>query len=487
MNQMDTISAHRNRFRHHLFLSLIVLLDILAIWVSDIAAATIFIILLIQFIFYFRRNRTGIKKSIFRRSELYYIISGLIAGGLLIYYAKSHAVRIEDYYKLLDIETVADSLRIFAGMMMDLFLFRIKEPFTSLYTYLILILLLFLIAKKRNIRYSENQLKWTVIFALDLIIIFGVILSSKWANMNGVPRRYFNCNYISFWIAFLVTFDCLQEIKYKKLLNGLLLFTVILGGLGTIYNYKYISPKKLTPTSKTVREFEKLGKIGIISEYWNSYLSSLTNPVLIKATPNDSSEVRNQGLVDSVFAQPKIYVIRDMWMDKFPDTLEQFGYVLMKTGEEFRIGGSQVCNYQKIKLNRRFDLDEFHHHNQQIVEDRSEGSVLYVSADCDSCREMYFIYGPYFPIGIGKFTARFRIRASNFIDKHPVALLDVTADYGMEQLSAKTLNQDDFSADNFRYFDLDFVTSKRYHNLEFRIYYHGFADLYFSHVMLKEN
>ena len=181
---------------------------------------------------------------------------------------------------------MADSLRIFAGMMMNLFMFRIKEPFTSLYTYLILILLLFLMTKKSNIRYSENQLKWTVIFTLDLIILFGIILSSKWANMNGVPRRYFNCNYISFWIAFLVTFDCLQETKKKRLLNGLLLFTVILGGLGTIYNYKFISPKKLTPTIQTVREFEKLGKIGIISEYWNSYLSSLSNPVLIKATPN---------------------------------------------------------------------------------------------------------------------------------------------------------------------------------------------------------
>lgn len=208
---------------------------------------------------------------------------------------------------------------------------------------MIVIFLLFLILKKGYIRYSENQFKWVVIFTLDLILIFIIILSSEWAHLNRIPRRYFGCRYISFWLVFLITFVSLQKIKKIKLINGLLLLTVILEGLGTIYNYKYISPIKLTPTIKTVREFEKLGKIGILSEYWNSYLSSASNPSQIKATPHKDYNVRNQNLVDSVFA-----------------------------------------------------------------------------------------------------------------------------------------------ADNFRYIDLDFETVKRNQNLEFRIYFYGTVDLYFSHVILKE-
>lgn len=486
MNQLYTKSIDKNIYRYHLFLLLITLLLILSIWVSDTAMLTVFIILSIHFAFYFNKYKPNIYKVLHRKSELYYIISGLIAGGLLIYYAKSHAIRVENYYDFLDIRIFADSFRIFTGTMIDLFLFRIDEPFTSIYSYLILVFLLFLMLKKGNIKYSKNQVKWIVIFTLDLILVFIIILTSKWANLNGIPRRYFGCSYISFWIIFLITFESLQRIKEIKLMNGLLLLTVILGGLGTIYNYKYISPKKLTPTIKTVREFEKLGKIGIISEYWNSYLSSASNPSQIKATPHKDYNVRNQNLVDSVFAQHKIYVIRDMWMDEFPDTLEQFGYCLVKKGEEFRTGGSQVCNYSKIKIHKRFDLEKFKYNDALAIDDRNLGKLIYISANCDSCKDRYFVYGPSIPIGIGKFTARFYIRASNFIDENPVALLDITLDYGMIPLAAKKIDHTDFAADSFRYIDLDFKTVKRYQNLEFRICYYGKADLYFSHVELKE-
>ena len=141
MNHMYTKSISRNTIRYHLFLSLITLLFISSIWVSDTAVVTIFFILFIHFIFYFNKNKSNIYKVFFRKSELYYIISGLIAGGLFIYYAKSHAIRVEDYYDFLDIRMFMDSFRIFAGTMIDLFLFRIDEPFTSIYAYLILIFL----------------------------------------------------------------------------------------------------------------------------------------------------------------------------------------------------------------------------------------------------------------------------------------------------------------------------------------------------------
>jgi len=319
-----------------------------------------------------------------------------------------------------------------------------------------------------------------------MVIVFTIILSSKWTNLNGVPRRYFVCNYISFWIVFLITFESFKEIKFHRPLSILLMATVLIGGLGTIYNFKYISPKRLTPTIHIVSEFENLGKIGIISEYWNSYVSSASNPSQIKATPNDMSEVRNQNLVDSVFAQPDIYVIKDMWMNTFPDSLEQFGYVLLKSGDEFRIGGCHVCKYQKMKLSKYFDLDKFKYHCVQIYDDKNEDMVRYVSFNCDSCKQMHFVHGPYIPIGIGKFTAQFYMKASNIISEDTFAILDVTADYGMIQLASKMINRTDLTEGNFNYVDLDFETIKRHLNVEFRIYYLGDADICFSHVQLKE-
>ncbi|MBN2214330.1 MAG: hypothetical protein JW723_08800 [Bacteroidales bacterium] len=486
MSFIQTGSAQKHHLKHHLLLFLIVILFIMSVWVSDLAVVTIFIILFIQLVFDLKKDKTALHYALIRKPGFYYVISGLVAGGFFIFYAKRNAIYVNDYFGFFDMTVITGAFKIFAGTMADLFLFRIKEPFTSLYTYLILIFLLFFLFKKKDIKYTGYQLKWTVVFLLDLAVVFTVIITSKWAYLNGIPRRYFVCNYISFWMVFLLTFESLKKIKYQRILYCLLMGTVMLGGLGTIYNFRYVSPRKLTPAAKTVSEFENLGKIGIIAEYWNSYLSSVTNPAMIKATPNDKSEVRNQRLVDSVFARPEIYVIRDMWMESFPDTLEQFGYVLLKNGDEFRTGGCHVCNYKKIKLNKQFDPGQFRYNGAVKYDDITAGEVMCVSADCDTCKEKHFVYGPYIPIGTGKFTARFYIRASGYTGNNPVALIDVTADYGVTQLAAKTLDHASFSNDGFHYVDLDFETMQRYHNLEFRIYYYCNADLCFSHVKLKE-
>ena len=96
-----------------------------------------------------------------------------------------------------------------------------------------------------------------------------------------------------------------------------------------------------------VGEFQQLGEIGIIAEYWNAYRTSCTAPDKIVATPHDQSDVRNLKLTDMVFEMDDIYVIKDMWLQSFPDTLCQFGHVLIKTCEPFRLGDCDVCKYDK--------------------------------------------------------------------------------------------------------------------------------------------
>jgi hypothetical protein len=486
INHIYSQSIEKYHFKQYMYLFLITIFFILSIWVSDLAVVTVFIILCVHVITYLKNNKTNFSRLFTGKPELYYMTLGLIAGGLFIYLAKSSSLSVENYYGFLNLKMMTDSFKIFIKTIADLFLFKMKEPFTSLYLYLLVVALFFVVFKRRYIRLTKYQSKWVAVFSLDLAIVFLIILASTWTYINGVPRRYFVCNYVSFWMAFLLTFESLKEIKYHRLFYILLFTTVLTGGLGTIYNYRYISPKRLTPTVRTVSEFEKLGNIGIIAEYWNSYLSSISNPAMIKATPNDMSEIRNQRLVDSVFAQPALYIIRDMWMDSFPDTLEQFGYMLSKAGDEFRIGGCQVCRYQKIKLNKFFGQDKFMYNGSLTYNDTTLGTVRYVTSDCDSCMEMYFVYGPYIPIGIGNFTARFYLKASNITSADPFALLDVVADYGTVQLHKGKIDRTIFTDGNFRYADLNFETKKRYSNLEFRIYFYGHADLYFSHVELKE-
>jgi len=69
---------------------------------------------------------------------------------------------------------------------------------------------------------------------------------------------------------------------------------------------------------------------------------------LIKATPHEwSGSVRNRAVAEEVFKQQDIYVIKDLWLDNFPDTMKQFGNTLIKDGEEFHLGESWICKYRK--------------------------------------------------------------------------------------------------------------------------------------------
>lgn len=90
-----------------------------------------------------------------------------------------------------------------------------------------------------------------------------------------------------------------------------------------------------------------LGKIGILSDYWNSYITACPNPDSIIATPNEQS-CRNYKITEEVFKQKNIYVIKDMWLAEFPDTLKQFGHALIRDGKQFNIGDCNVCKYRNL-------------------------------------------------------------------------------------------------------------------------------------------
>jgi len=230
----------------------------------------------------------------------------------------------------------------FSIIIVSVFLFA-----TFVYLHLVIWVSLALIALRGKIGFGIVQKKWFLFFIFDLALIFFAILVSKWAFMNGVPRRYFISNYIVFWMAFLLAFEHLEMSVYKKTIRVVLFFAVLLAGVGSLYNLKYIWPKTLKPSAENAHEFESLGRIGVIGNYWNSYIISVTNPEQIVATPEEFSSVRNRSMAYKVMERDTIYLIRDGWYDVFPDSLSQFGTKLYKNGEEFRMGDCNVCRYRK--------------------------------------------------------------------------------------------------------------------------------------------
>jgi hypothetical protein len=337
------------RLSHHLQLLGITLVFILAVWVSDLAIVPVSLILSLQVFTFFNTTNKNPFLIFLKKPGFYYTMAGFAFGTAFILYGKQLADKSPLYNNFNDWHTIYASLKMFGLSISDLLRFRAAEPFTSVYLYLVIVLSLMLVAKHGKIRFGKHQKKWFLFFVLDLVLIFCAIMVSKWAFMNGVPRRYFISIYIVFWMAFFLAFESLENSGFKKLLTVGLFVAVMLAGAGSLYNLKYIWPKTLKPGAENAREFESLGRIGVIGNYWNSYIISVTDPERIIATPDELSSVRNRQMAYKTMERDTIYLIRDGWFDVFPDSLSQFGTKLYKDGEEFRMGDCNVCRYRKQK------------------------------------------------------------------------------------------------------------------------------------------
>jgi len=338
--------VQENGLSRHLILISVILLLIIAVWVSDMALISVFLFGVIH-LFYLIRERN--KVPVFRQPDIYYGFGGVIIAFLFIHYAKSAADVRSNYASFSDFETTLKTLGVFIESISDQLFFRTGELFTGIYTYLVFLFLGVLVFQLKKFKENPSSSRWIWFFLLDTMFLFGVIMISEWTIINDVPRRYFTCTYIAFSFFILLVYDNIELNRRRKMLvNSLLLITVIAGGISAPYAMEYAWPKTLRPKVEVVREFERLGKIGVISNYWNSYVTSVSNPEMIMVTPHEKAEVRNYEIVEEVFRRENIYIIRDGWMETFPDTLIQFDHTLVRVGEEIYVGDCSVCRYELI-------------------------------------------------------------------------------------------------------------------------------------------
>ncbi len=472
---------NKNWINNHLLLICSIVSLSISVWVSDLAVVTISVLVIILAIYYFIIEK---QKSI-NKYVLIYSAGGVIGISLFIKYAKSFATVVTiNYTKFNDWETFKAAINILKDEFLEVLSFKNDELFYSIYAWIVVVFCLFLVGSYYNKSFFKvlKSNKWISFFIVDFFAIFGVILLSKWVYLNGMGRWYFVTSYISFSLFSLLLFDNLQfgGIK-RKIAASLLFLTIIIGSFSTIHYLKFIRPKRLSSQIKLRSEFLTLGEIGIIGEFWNSYISACPDPSKIKATAHDKGGIRNQKLVDEVFAQPNLYVIKDMWMKDFPDTLFQYGYVLKRSGNSFRLGDCDVNKYVKIKRNQLLRFEMFKC-KPSVYKTKEK---LIISKDSIDVKNSYAVWGPYIPLGIGNYLLKIKLSTKNSEQDKPIALFDVASDYGRNILTKKELRTIDFISDT-THFDLEFSCERRLKNLEFRIFIYGTADLIIDEIKLIE-
>jgi hypothetical protein len=319
---------------------------ILSIWVSELGILMVTIFCFLKISQWIRQ-----KKVIFRSGNIYSLLNiftWLILGAVFILYAKSKASRIDIYseHPFNNAEEVILSIKIIFRSLYNVFIFSSENFIESIYSWMLIIgipviKIITIFMNKGWFRKVDR--KWFIFFLLNGMITLTVIIFSHWAFLNGVGRRYFVLVYLSFAIVILLIVETTEKRK-RTIANILLALMILTGAVSSVYQFYY--PKHLPSRIKVLSELQSLGNIGIIADYWSAYLSATPDPVCIKATPHDKDYVRNYYLAEEVFYQPRIFIIKDGWMDSFPDTIRQFGRTLVRKGDEFYIAGGWLNQYE---------------------------------------------------------------------------------------------------------------------------------------------
>jgi hypothetical protein len=286
---------------------------------------------------------------------------------------------------------------------------------------------------------------------------------------------------MSFWIAFMLYLDT-TESNHPRIRKSLIVTITFLGFVSSVYPL-YI-PRFLHSKVNVISELNSLGDIGIIASADNAYLVPIASPRHIKATPHENEYIRNFDLVREVFAQPKLYVIRNGWLAAFPDTLQQFGRTYEKKGEIITKAGFELSRYERIIKKMLFTLNMMKYQGT-VQEDELALSGKAVSIDDTYDNNKHFVYGPFISLGKGKYIIRYRLKAASDLSTTPFAMLDVSANYGKTILTSKYIRPCDFGRTNhWEFKDIALDVDKDYEGVEFRIFLLGKPELTFDHVEL---
>lgn len=473
-------------WKNHLLLIAINIVFGAAIWASDLSIVTITILLFVLYIYHFIRKRT----LIIRKEVLLYTIAGAVGWTYLILLAKSYAVaKTEDFASLNGFGEMLEGLSIMFQSTFEVMFYSEKDLFTTLYTWLapIFIGVVTLLIIRKKIRVSPEQRKWVTFLLLDFCLVMGVILLSRWVLINEMGRRYFVASYItmSLLVVILVENAVLSK-RYKQFLKAGLLAVVIVGAISPIYNMQFVNGKSLRSMKSVSKEFTQLGDIGLIGAYWNAYRISCAYPETIVATPDDLSDVKNRELVPLVFAQPKLYVVRDGWMTSFPDTMIQFRIPLKRVGREQIVGGHHIQQYKRLSLSKTYRLPEIHTPNEAFIETNGATSVVHVKP-VPEAKDQFILSGPNCTLVPGDYTVKYKIKGKGPESDTLVGQLILSAEYGQIPIGQRDLKSSELSADEFRFFELKFHLKAFTFNVEFLFKNIGNAELVIESVELIEH
>lgn len=472
------IDLHQSFLMHYKNLIYILLTFIIwgcAVWISDLMFITLTTLGLSGGI-YFLFNKTTYNKL----PIIVIYLLGMAGIAFIILHLKTYAIVVaQGFSGINSITQVINAFNI-VGQSIYLVLSFQDSFFISLGAWIILTLMLLTLIHTFQLIRSGRLFKnvWHTFFLADFSGILLVIFLSNWVLLNDMGRWYFVAPYISFSIYFLYTLDNSGFI-HKKIVFPILSICFILLGTSPITAI-YNQYRGYQSTASVVQELDRLGEIGIIGDYWNSYKLSIANPGKVKSTPHQHSDIKNPARINEVLLQPRIIVARDMWMDAFPDSLHQFGYLLLKKGNPFYLAKSNLCEYE-ISKETTLTSDQLNHNENGIL--NPDKTIQFAKKETIN---KHAVFGPNMPLIPGKYRAEFYITDVDIASLKDELIGDVTTNYGNNVMVSNTLNAtcyDKVKRCFVLYFDIKNITQNQ---TEFRIYVSKSINFVFQKIVVQK-
>lgn len=467
-----------------IWLSVTCILFIASVWISDIAA---FSLLLIAFITIwrllplFRRGHLGDflrQKEISRRMivTLLFVIVGI---GFIIF-AKHRAAHITA--GTFTSEVLLNSMMAPVNALLNIFLFRTGNFPESLFLWLMIISVPWLIMvsrRKRDLAPFLRKNKWLLFFALNAILMFIILIFYRHIILHDIKGNWYSTIFISMITALLLLIENTGSVVRSQRIAVLILLAVT-GALSSLWPMYF--PSRLPSSVKVASQLETLVSAGIISDYDHSYVMAAADPRRIHATPHDSDRVRNPQLVKDVFKQSRIFIVKNNWLSAFPDTIRQFQKLLVRSDKPFTLAGLDMCRYQIYQDIQAYGLDRMKY--QGNPEDDSisvSGKSIGISSNFDHSK--HFVYGPFVPLRKGFIKVEYRLKAGQNLSTDAAAILEITSDYGKKFLGKRIIHWCEFeNLYHFQTFDLTVKVPQDIKGAEFRILYLGKYELWFDQV-----
>lgn len=331
-----------NSTKNNLYLFGYFVMLLLAIWVNDFAIFFAFSIGVVMSFAIWKSWKSALYMPIGKWLISHLVFAG-IAGIVFSYYKSQAHVGVESG-GVASIENIRAIIQILINTLQEILLFASSNKYESFFAISVLFLLVYTSIKLLK---AKEMDVYVYTFLLAMICSLIAIIGSEFTLLNVVPRRYFVIPFMYGFFCFLRILDA--QASRGLIINLIAFFGLISGAYSGPYDMESVFPKSLKAKANFIEELNVHAPVGLVGNYWNSYIHSIHQPGLIYSTAKEDDQIRDWDMVERFKSVDRIYVNRDMWMETFPDTLTQYGQLYVKEGEELRICDSNIHLYIKLR------------------------------------------------------------------------------------------------------------------------------------------